>query len=237
MGIRTSVFCALVAASVLTGAVAASAQAPSNQDLIGTWNLTLTSPQGSHPTTVVIKEAGGQLVGELTGLPTVGGLKVATSEAGVRMTFAVDYQGQPVEVLMAGKLTGAEMKGTVDYAGGAAAGEFSGSKAGAETTTATAVTNTAASVSGTWAISSSSSSPGWTLDLTQEGTAVSGTLKNGDQGISIPVKGTLENGTLSLTASGEMAGTLKATIEAGELKAGSYDIGGDAGTWSATRKP
>ena len=52
-----------------------------------------------------------------------------------------------------------------------------------------------------------------------------------------PVKGTVENATLALTASGDMAGTLKATVEAGALKGGSYDIGGNVGTWSATRKP
>ncbi len=79
----------------------------------------------------MIKEDAGQLVGAMTGLPTVGGVKVATSDAGVRMTFAVDYQGQPVDVVMVGKLTGAELKGTVDYANGAATGDFTGSKAGA----------------------------------------------------------------------------------------------------------
>ena len=70
-------------------------------------------------------------MGALTGLPTVGGVKVATSEAGVRLTFAVDYQGQAVDVVMVGKLTGTELKGTVDYANGAATGDFTGSKAGA----------------------------------------------------------------------------------------------------------
>ena len=231
MGIRQFVFGAFVAASVVAAATAASAQAPSNQDLVGTWNLTLTSPQGTHPTTVVIRETAGQLVGAVTGLPTVGEMKVAASDAGVRMTFAVDYQGQPVDVVMVGTLTGTEIKGTVDYANGAATGDFKGSKG------TVAAANDAASLSGTWIISSPSSSPGWTLDLAQDGTTATGTLKNADQAISIPVKGTVENATLALTASGDMAGTLKATLEAGALKGGSYDIGGNAGTWSATRKP
>jgi hypothetical protein len=235
MGIRQFVLRALAVASIVASAATASAQAPSTQDLVGMWNLTLTSPQGTHPTTLTIKDEAGELVGTLTGLPTVGGVKVATSDAGVRITFAVDYEGQPVDVVMVGKLTGAEIKGTVDYASGAATGDFSGSKAG--TAPAAAASTDAASLSGTWNVTSPSSSTGWTLELTQDGTAISGTLKNADQGISLPVKGMLENGTLSLTASGEMAGTLKATVEAGELKGGSYDIGGNSGSWSATRKP
>jgi hypothetical protein len=238
MGIRTSVFHALAAASVLMCAVAASAQTPTNQDLIGTWNLTLTSPQGSHPTTVVIKEDGGQLVGELTGLPTVGGLKVATSEAGVRMTFAVDYQGQPVDVVMVGKLTGAEMKGTVDYAGGAAAGDFQGTKgaAAAGSPTSAGVSNAGpASLTGTWVLASSGGT-GWSMDLTQDGSAVTGTLKNTDQGISLPLKGTLDNGTLDLAVMGDMTGTIKGKVEGPALK-GNFDVSGETGTWSATRKP
>ena len=60
---------ALVASSALVWAGAAYAQAPSNQDLVGTWNITMTSPQGSHPTTMTIREEAGQLVGAMTGLP------------------------------------------------------------------------------------------------------------------------------------------------------------------------
>ena len=37
----------------------------------------------------------------------------------------------PVEIVMVGKLTGAELKGAVDFANGAATGEFTGSKDGA----------------------------------------------------------------------------------------------------------
>ena len=236
MSFRQFALRALIASSVAVCATAASAQAPSNQDLVGTWNLTLTSPEGTHPTTVEIKEDAGQLVGAMTGLPTVGGVKVATSEAGVRMTFAVDYQGQPVEVVMVGKLTGAAIKGTVDYANGAATGDFTGSKAGAAGSGAAAPAASAADgVTGLWG-GTGDGGGGYSFKLAQEGTAVSGVLKTPD-GAEIPVKGTFENNALNLAITSDaLAGTVKGTLEAGALK-GSYDIGGSAGSWSATRKP
>jgi hypothetical protein len=236
MYIRKFTLRALAASLIVAAAITASAQAPSTQDLVGTWNLTLTSPQGSHPTTVVIREDAGQLVGEMTGLPTVGGLKVTTSDAGVSLTFAIDYQGQPVDVVMVGKLSGAEMKGTVDYANGAAMGDFTGTKAGAAGATAAPATTDATSVSGTWLITAAESSPGWSMDLVQDGTNVSGTLKNAEQGLTLQLKGTLESGALSLNVTGDRSGTMKGTLEGGALK-GSYDVGGDAGSWSASRKP
>jgi hypothetical protein len=225
---------ALVASFAVALATAASAQAPSTQDLVGTWNITLTSPQGSHPTTVVIKDDAGQLVGEVTGMPTVGGMKVTTSDAGVRLTFAVDYQGQPVDVVMVGKLAGAELKGTVDYANGAATGDFAGTKAGAAAAAPAAGTS-ASGVGGVWDITGDGGG-GYSFNLAQDGTAVSGVLKTPD-GAEVPVKGTFEQNALNLTVHGDsMAGTIKGTLEGAGLK-GSYDIGGNTGSWSATRKP
>lgn len=233
MGIRQFVRGVLVAASLVAAATAASAQAPSNQDLVGTWNLTLTSPQGAHPTTVVIKEDAGQLVGTVTGLPTVGGMKVATTDAGVRMTFAVDYQGQPIDVVMVGTLAGGEIKGTVDYANGAATGDFKGSKAGAASTGA-ADAPAAGTVTGVWDVTGDGGG-GYSFKLAQDGTAVTGVLRTPD-GAEIPVKGTFESNALSLAVTGDMAGTVKGTFDGTALK-GSYDIGGNTGSWSATRKP
>ena len=234
MGIRQFILRAFVASSVVACATAASAQAPSTQDLVGTWNLTLTSPQGSRPTTLVIKEDAGQLVGAMTGLPTIGDVKVATSDAGVRMSFAVDYQGQPVDIVMVGKLAGTELKGTVDYANGAATGDFTGAKAGAATPGA-AATPAADGVTGTWDVTRDGGG-GYSFKLAQEGTAVSGVAKT-PKGVEIPLKGTFENNALDLAVTGDsISGKVKATLEGVVLK-GSYDIGGDTGSWSATRKP
>ena len=220
---------ALVASSALVWAGVAFAQAPSNQDLVGTWNITLTSPQGTHPTTVTIREEGGQLAGAVTGLPGTTPLVVKTSESGVTMSFDVDYQGQPIPVVMIGKVSGTEIKGAVDYANGGAGGDFTGTKAGA---TDAAV---GASVTGTWDITGDGGG-GYSFSFTQDGSAVSGVLKTPD-GLELPVKGTFENSVLNLAVTADgAAGTVKGTLEGAALK-GSYDIAGNAGSWSAVRKP
>lgn len=234
MSLQSLVKKALVASALLSIPAAAFAQTAQN-DLVGVWNLTLTSPQGTHPTTVDIKEEGGKLVGSVTGLPGTTPASVERTESGVKIAFSVDYQGQPIEVVMSGKVTGAAVKGTVDYANGAAAGDFEGTK-GAAAAATSAATNGTSSVSGAWTISSDGGS-GWSMELTQSGSAVTGALKNPDQGITLPVKGTLEGGALLLNVeSTEVTGTVKGTLDGTMLK-GTYDLGGSSGSWSAVRRP
>ncbi len=90
-------------------------------------------------------------------------------------------------------------------------------------------------MSGTWDVTGDGGG-GYSFKLAQEGTAVSGVLKT-PEGAEIPVKGTFENNALNLAVTGDaLSGTVKGTLEGAALK-GSYDIGGDTGSWSATRKP
>jgi hypothetical protein len=233
MAFHTFAVRALVASSALVWAGSAYAQTPSTQDLVGTWNLTLTSPQGTHPTTMTIRDEAGQLAGAVTGLPGTTPVAVKTSEAGVTMSFSVEYEGQPLPVVMTGKITGTDMKGTVDYASGAAAGDFSGSKAGAAA--ATPVAAAGGSLTGAWAVTGGGGG-GYSFKFTQEGTAVSGALVTPD-GAELPLKGTFANNVLDLAVTADGAnGTVKGTLE-GETLTGTYDIGGNAGSWSAARKP
>lgn len=233
MTISQLAFRAFLASSVVVCALAVHAQAPSSQDLVGTWKVTMTSPQGSHPMTLIVTDTAGKLAGTVSG--EMGSLpaSVETSEAGVKILFTVDYQGSPLPIALTGKLASGALKGTSDYGNGMAAGEFEGSKEGAAAPAAAA---DASSVAGTWTISSSGGD-GWFLELTQEAAGVSGFLKNDGQGVTLPVKGTLEAGALTLSITGgDASGTIKGTLEAGALK-GSYEVNGDTGTWSATRKP
>jgi hypothetical protein len=233
MTISQLAFRAFVASSVVVCASAVQAQAPSSQDLVGTWKVTMTSPQGSHPMTLIVTDTAGKLAGTVSG--EMGSLpaSVETSEAGVKILFTVDYQGSPLPIALTGKLASGALKGTSDYGNGMAAGEFEGSKEGAAAPAAAADVS---SVAGIWTISSSGGD-GWSLELTQEATGVSGFLKNDGQGVTLPVKGTLEAGALTLAITGgDASGTIKGALEAGALK-GSYEVNGDTGTWSATRKP
>ncbi len=222
---------ALVVSSVLASAATGAAQAPSNQDLVGAWNVTLTSPQGTHPSVFTIKDEAGQLAGSVALGPQTAPVAVKTSDSGVTLSFTVDYQGQPLPVVLSGKLADGALKGTVDYGSGAAAGDFEGRRAGAATGAAAATTT----LTGTWTISSSGGS-GWAMTLTQDGSAVTGTLTNAEGGVSLPLKGTLTSGALDLAVTGEASGTVRGTLDGNALK-GTYDIDGNTGAWTATRKP
>lgn len=229
MALRKFAFQALVASSVVVCASVATAQSPSTQALVGTWNLTLTSPQGTHPGTVTITDEAGKLAGAMTGAMGSLPVEVKTTETGVSLAFTVDYQGQPLPVVMAGKVDGATIKGTVDYGNGAATGDFTGTKGGA------AAAAPASGVTGSWDITGDGGG-GYSFHFTQDGTAVSGTLKTPD-GAELPVKGTFEGNALTLAVVADsISGTIKGTLEGPALK-GSYDLGGNAGSWSATRKP
>jgi hypothetical protein len=230
MALRKFALQALVASSVVVCAGVATAQSPSNQALVGTWSLTLTSPQGTHPGTVTITEEAGKLAGAMTGSMGSLPVDVKTTETGVSLAFTVDYQGQPLPVVLAGKIDGTTIKGTVDYGNGAAAGDFTGTKGGAAPPT-----DSASGVAGAWAITGDGGG-GYSFDFTQDGTAVSGTLKTPD-GAELPVKGTFEGNALTLAVvSDSVSGTIKGTLEGAALK-GTYDLGGNSGSWSATRKP
>ena len=233
MAISQVAFRALLASSVVVCASAVQAQAPSSQDLVGTWKVTMTSPQGSHPMTLVVTDTAGKLAGNVAGEMGTLPAAVETSETGVKILFTVDYQGSPLPIALTGKVAAGVLKGTSDYGNGMATGEFEASKEGAAAPAAAA---DASGVAGTWTIASSGGD-GWSLELTQEAATVSGFLKNAGQGITLPVKGTLEAGALSLAiAGGDATGTIKGALDAGALK-GSYEVNGDTGTWSATRKP
>jgi len=94
-------------------------------------------------------------------------------------------------------------------------------------------------VAGQWTITSDSS--GWSMQLAQDGSVVSGTMANSERSASLAAKGTFTDGALTLVATGPLDGqtieiTLKGSMEAGTLK-GTYAVGGNSGAWTATRTP
>ena len=227
MQLQTCLFRALAVSALLTCAVAAGAQAPTAQDLVGTWRLTLTSPQGTHPATLAVREEAGGLAASISGEMGTTPVSVKSSDAGVHLSFTVDYQGQPLPIVLTGTVADGVLKGTVDYANGAEGGTFEGRK------NPTGAAGSDASVTGTWTIEAGGR-PGWSLELTQNGTAVTGMLRNADQGVAVPVKGTLDRSALELALTGEASGTITGTWDGTALK-GTYQVDGNSGSWSATR--
>src|SRR3954452_19001026 len=97
---------ALVALAVI---VAAPAYAQTT--IVGDWDLTINSPQGANTTKVTFKQDGEKVDGLFKGpqgeLPFTGTLTGDT----LKFTFQVQFQGQPLDIAMEGKVAGGEMTG------------------------------------------------------------------------------------------------------------------------------
>jgi len=162
------VFLTLLAALVL----AAPAHAQSS-DASGKWDVTFTSPQGSHPAVLTLKKEGEKLGGTLSGpqgdLP-IGGTQ---KDAVVSLSFSAQGDGGALVIAMSGTQDGDTMRGTVDY-GGRAQGEWSASRAktvASETRAASAV-----DVTGTWlfSVTTDAGSGTPTISFKQDGENLTG---------------------------------------------------------------
>jgi hypothetical protein len=131
-GNRVRSFCALLAAGavVLTlGAAAVSAQAV---DVTGTWNMEVTTDQGTTTPTMTLEQHGDHIAGHYSSA-TLGDAEVEGSVTGnqVRIGFEANLQGQGVPVVYIATVdANGVMSGTIDVAGGLATGTFTARRAG-----------------------------------------------------------------------------------------------------------
>lgn len=117
-------------ASATAAPAAASSSAPS-AGAANTWNLTYVSPVGEFPVTLSdIKQDGETITGKykLGGQnPQEGAFNGTIKGDAVELKIVIKYEGNDLPITSKGKITGSEVKGTVDY-GGMAEGEFKGKK-------------------------------------------------------------------------------------------------------------
>lgn len=206
--------CHTLCALALTALTFAPAFASAQTTLTGTWELTMTTPQGPNTVEVNVTQTGEAITGELISPLGNAPFKGTFIKDVLSVTASVDMQGTPLAIVFDGKLTGETLAGTVKFGdfgeapwtgkrkpAGAAAAPATTTAPAAATTTAAAATTTApagAGVSGKWNIQIDL--PGNPIPITatlkQDGTAVTGTFV-GPQG-EIPVTGTMTGTTLKL---------------------------------------
>src|SRR5712671_4791177 len=91
---------AAVLALVLFGTSPAFAQT----SIVGDWDMTINSPQGANTTKVTFKQDGEKVDGLFKSpqgeLPFTGTL----TGSDLKFTFAIQFQGQPLEIAMTGKV-------------------------------------------------------------------------------------------------------------------------------------
>jgi uncharacterized protein (DUF2147 family) len=114
----------LVASATLIQA-AEKAAAKSKLDITGTWNMFVTTPQGSGNPVFTLKQDGNKLTGTYAGYfgeaPVTGTIKGNDVEMKYTMRGSTTvYKGKVID--------GNKMSGTVDIADGQATGTFDGKK-------------------------------------------------------------------------------------------------------------
>ena len=219
----------------------------------GTWDVTLNSPQGTFNMQFNVKQDGEKLSGVVKGqrgeLPLEGTIK------GKDVTFkwTTKFQDNDLPITLTGALDGSTMKGSADY-GGFAQGDFSAKKAGdsaaapapSSPAPASAAPATPAAdktdISGAWAfqVETPAGSGTPTFTFKQEGekltgqykgafgeAPLTGTVKGNKIDFSIKVQAQGQEGTIKYTGTVEKDGTMKGTVDLGEI---------GSGTWTAKRQ-
>ena len=230
---------------LLAGMIAASAFAQGGASVVGSWDMTVESPQGSRPSLLVIKKEGDKLTAVAKGARgerPFENISVKGNE--ITMVMTVPFQGQDMVITYKGKIENNQMKGEADF-GGLASGEWSAvphkegaaAPAASPAPAAAPAGGGAANVSGTWngTVETQAGSGTPTFIFKQEGESLTGTYK-GQLGES-PLKGTVKGSDISFTFkvnfqgqdfdvaySGKIQadGTMKGKVKLGDLGDGDW---------------
>jgi hypothetical protein len=176
---------------VLTALFAVSAFAQDNAKLVGTWDMTLNTPQGVRNFPLTIKEEGGKLVGSA---PFT---SVEIKGSDVKMSMTVKFQDSDLVITYTGKIEGDAMKGDADF-GGMMQDTWSAKRKAAGTAPATApAAASAVNVTGVWnaTVETSQGTGNPTFTFKQEGETLTGNYK-GQLG-EAPLKGTVKGNDIS----------------------------------------
>lgn len=109
------------------GGPGATEAGASSMSAAGVWMLTLNSPMGALPSTLTLRQEGGNLTGEMNsqfGASPLSDVKQSGNE--VKFTYSVNVQGQQFTVIATGKINGNAISGSMSA--GDQTFDFSGSK-------------------------------------------------------------------------------------------------------------
>jgi len=245
LGLSLALFCA----------VALIASAQGGASVVGEWDMTVNSPQGTRTLLLKLKQEGDKLTGTVKSPRGEAPLTSAELKGSdITMVMTVQFQGGDMVITYTGKVEKDSMKGDADF-GGLAQGDWSAvphKETAAAPATPAAPANPAtpatpatpaasAAITGVWNFTvetpNGTGSPVFTLK--QEGENVTGMYKG--QFGEVPVTGTVKGSDVVLkvkvNAQGqdiELTYTGKAEKDSMKGRVTFGDLG--EGTWTATRK-
>ena len=237
-------------AILLIASAALARPAQGSAVVVGSWDLTVDTPQGARTMVLIIKQEGDKLTGMLKsprGERPLDSVSVKGSDITFVMTAQV--QGQDMVMKYTGKVEKDSMKGDADF-GGLATGTWSAvphkadaaAPAGAAPTTSSAM---AADITGVWAFEvelSGGQTGAPTFTFKQEGDKLTGTYKGalGEGPVTGMIKGDEVKFSYKISAQGqEVEGTYTGKVTGKDSMAGTVSFSiSDLGTgkWTAKKK-
>jgi len=225
----------------------ATSQAAQSANVVGSWDITVESPQGKSTSLLMIKKDGDKLGGVIKGARGERPLEsVALSGSDITFVMKVPFQGQDLVITYKGKVEKDSMKGDADF-GGLATGPWSAvthkeGSATPATPPATAPQAGGMNITGDWSVtvetSAGSGNPSFTFK--QEGENLTGMYKGqlGEGPLTGTVKGADIKFTIKLNAQGQdLTIVYTGTIENKDSMKGKVVLGElGEGTWTGKRK-
>jgi len=229
---------------LLLWAITASAQ---STGATGTWDASLTSPQGSFNVKLILKQEGEKVTGVVRGQRGDTPLEGTNNGKEITLKYTIKFQDNDLPITLTGAFDAASIKGSADY-GGMAQGEFNAKRAADAGTTpakppaTSAPANNSSDISGEWAfqVETAAGSGSPTFTFKQDGEKLSGqykgafgeapltgSFKDGKIAFTIKVDAQGQQLTINYTGTLEKDGTMKGTVDLG-------DVG--SGTWTGKRK-
>jgi len=227
---------------VLLFIATAFAQTP---NVTGTWDATLTSPQGTFEVQMNLKQDGEKVTGHVKGPNAELPIEGTQTGADFKAKYTVNFQGTDLLITLTAVLDGTGMKGSADY-GGFAKGDFTAKRSAQPAAPAAKpadnATPPAGNVSGAWAfkVESPAGSGTPTFTFKQEGEKLTGQYKGtfGEAPLTGTVKDNKIDFDLKVQAQGQEI-TIKytGTLEKDGTMKGTADIVGvGSATWTAKRQ-
>lgn len=208
--------------------------------VLGSWDVTIASPQGPTSSPLVLKQGSGKIVGTLSSPQGDQSVEAVVKDKAVTIWFSVRTQNGPIGITMNGTVDGDTMKGSMDF-GGRGQGEWSAKRRGAAPASAAQAAEARLDVSGTWnfQVETSAGSGTPTMTFKQDGEKLTGQY-TGQLG-EAPLTGTLKGNAIEFAIDVSVQGTAvhlvySGTVETDTMK-GSVKLGDlGEGTFTAKKK-
>jgi len=210
-------------------------------EVVGTWDVSFTTQNGTQPGQLVLKKDGAKIAGTLSSQAGTAAAEAEVKGKDVTVSFVFPTQNGNVPISMAGTVDGNTIKGSIN-ANGNAVGEWSATrKATAQETKEPA--KDAKDLSGAWTINLNLGDINATPSLTikQEGEKLTGEYVSQQYG-KFPVTGSVKGSDVTFNVAMNIEGNAFTAAYAGTIEAdgslkGSVDLGGQmSGTFTATKK-